>query len=659
MAYQQVVRRLGDLMSTRALERVIEGAAQQRGLRPESLNTAQLADILKREVFRRLQLTVPAPLAKRRIEEVLQELASTELTRTASLASEGQPSEHQAAPSAEYSAAGPPQADAEQTRQLAQQETQVTALDEALKAYTLYFDWAEVKRLKAVVAVLHAELNAGRALPGKMLLEGEELREVLSRRLAEALVVQESDLAELRAGLARIEGVGGPKVRRLTGLLQTIEAAQRDGTLLPGEVERARSLTIDLRKLVASSVVGLPAEQPGAAAPQASDETVQQLREMDRAHETRALADLTREFAPLLRISESQEMEMQAARARLESGHLLGEERFVQLRNELEALQGVKLGEQQTELSDLELRLSQLDPALTPVQQAQLNAAVAGGLLTSGSLATDELRFLSRSVPVLEREGESAEDALESQRELLEIEQAARDLPVIEGLQGDLAQASQALERGEMADLSALWAVIDQRKGAAAAQREEFDVRARRVLEEYSQYRHLAGETILRLGRLADTLRAHLNLAQLSAEGRARYEQVLTEAEALLGEARAEFEVARDVTAQFGEDALAGLLDVFSLDVPEEPIVTLPPLPEGLWELRGGTLTRGAADPQVWSLARLSAQLAELPAPMGEAEVRLDTPQGVWLLRPHAGGHRAAQGETEQQARERLESFPA
>ena len=654
MAYQQAVRRLGDLMSTRALERVIEGAAQQRGLRPENLDTAQLSDILKRDVFRRLQLTVPAPLAKRRIEEVLQELSVA-----APLSAEGEENraDIQATPDTSHAPHGPEQT-AELSQQLAQHGAQVTALDEALRSYALYFDWAEVKRLKAVVAVLRGELEAGKLPPAKMLQEGEELRDALSQRLAERLVVQESDLAELKAGMARVEGVGGPKVRRLTGLLQTIEAAQKDGTLLPAEVERARSLTLDLRKLVASSVVGLPAEQPGSPAPQASDETVQQLREMDRAHEIRALGDLMREFAPLLRVSESQEMEMQAAKARLEGGHLLGEERFVQLRNELEALQGVRVSEQQTELSGIEARLSQLDDALKPVQQAQLNTAVARGLLASGSLATDELLFLSRSLPVLERAGESAEDALESQRELLEIEQAARDLPVIEGLQGDLAQASQALERGEMADLSALWAVIDQRKGAAAAQREEFDVRSRRVLEEYGQYRHLAGETILRLGRLADTLRAHLNLTQLSAEGRARYQQVLEEAEALLGEARAEFEVARDVTAQFGEDALAGLLDVFSLDAPEEPITTLPPLPEGLWELRGGTLTRGAPDPQAWSLARLSAQLAELPSPVGEAEVRLDTPQSIWLLRPHAGGHRAARGDSEQEARERLNSFP-
>jgi len=653
MSYQQVVRQLGDLISARALERLIESAAQDRSLRAEQLSPAQLADILKRDVFRRLQLTVPASLAKRRIEEVLADLATsaaaTPIIRPANPTIFSNSTEFAGPPDeAEQTAPQPPAATPEQ-------RIQVTQLEDALKAYALYFDWPEVKRLRALSAVLHAELEAGKPPPEKLLSEGQELHSTLAARLAEALVRQESDLAELRAGFGRVEGVGGPKVRRLGGLLQSIESAQKEGVLLLSEVERARSLTLDLRKLVASSVVGLAV---GGAAPQASDEVVQEMREMDRAHEVRALGDLSREFAALLRVEEGLDLEVQAARERLESGHVLGEERFVRLRSDLEAAQVARLDAQQLELGDLEARLVQLDGSLGAVQQAQLAVSVALGLLASGSLSTDELRLLARSLPVLEREGESAEDALESQRELLEIEQAARDLPVIEGLQGDLSQAAQALERGEMADLSALWAVIDQRKGAAAQEREAYDARARQVLDEYDRYRHLAGETILRLGRLADTLRAHLKLGKLSADGRAHYVQVLSEAEALLTEARAEFQVAREVTAQFGEDALTGLLDALGLDeAPQQELMTAAPLPTGLWELRGGSVLRGAPDPQAWSLARLSAQLAELPPPIGDAEVRLETPDGVWLLVPHGGGHRAVQGSSIEQARARLAEF--
>ncbi|AZI42960.1 hypothetical protein EHF33_09570 [Deinococcus psychrotolerans] len=657
MPYRQAVAQLGDLISARALERLIESAAQDRSMRPEELSSTQLADILKRDVFRRLQLTVPASLAKRRIEEVL---ANLKLSAAVSPAPSNAvtriepPSQSQLDGAAQ--APEPQQSGAQPNAAQAQNQLHVASLEESLKAYSLYFDWPEVKRLRALSAVLRGELDAGKPLPDKLVAEGLDLQEALSRRLAEALVRQESDLAELRAGFGRVEGVGGPKVRRLSGLLQSIEDAQKTGALLPSEVERARNLTLDLRKLVASSVVGLPT---GGAAPQASDDVVQQVRELDRAHEVRALSDLSREFAPLMRVEEGLNLEIQAAKERLDSGHLLGEERFVRLRSDLEAAQLAQLAQQQTELSDFETRLSQLDSALRPAEQAQLGAAVARGLLSSGSLATDELRLLSRSLPLLESGDASAEDALENQRELLEIEQAARDLPVIEGLQGDLSQAAQALERGEMADLSALWAVIDQRKGVAAQEREALDLRTRQVLDEYGRYRHLAGDTISHLGRLADTLRSHLKLGKLSADGRAHYMQVLGDAEALLSEARAEFQVARDLTAQFGEEALTGLLDALGLDEePEQELVTLPPLPQGLWELRGGTVMRGAPDPQAWSLARLSAQLAELPLPIGDAEVRLDTPQGVWLLLPHLGGHRAAQGADIEEARARMSDFP-
>lgn len=622
MLYKNAVRSLGDLVSPRALERLIEGVAQERGLAVEQLTVPQLSDILKRDVFRRLQLTVPAHLAKRRIEAVLTELQDQ------------------------------PQSSAVNISEA--QRSQVSDLENTLRTYTLYFDWPEVKRLRSLIGVVQGELEAGRTPPPNMLEEGEELRETLSSKLSESLVRQEADLAELRAEFTRVEGVGGPKVRRLSTLLQTVEDAQKEGTLAMAELERAHNIARELRKQVASSVVeGLPS---GEEAP----ERDQSLRQMDLEHEKRLAGDLAREFAPLLRVNSALATRLQEAREQLERQELYGEECFGALRGDLESAQQTLVSEQLLELSSLEARLSQLSASVPAVEKARLNAAVARGTLESGSLATDELSLLRQGVPILERQGESAEEALENQRELLEIEQAARDLPAIEGLQQNLAAASQALERGESADLSALWAIIDKRKGEAAQERENYDNRARRVLDEYGQYRYLAGETILRLGRLADTLRSQLALSKMSAEARAHYVRTLEDAEALLGEARAEFETAREVTSQFGEDALAGLLDVFSLE-PEEESAPLPetaPLPAGLWEMRGGTVTRGAADPQVWSLSRLAALLAELPEPLAHGELRLSTSEGVWLLQPHEGGYRAALGFDEAEARERLDAFP-
>lgn len=628
MLYKNAVRSLGDLVSPRALERLIEGVAQERGQNVEQLTVPQLSDILKRDVFRRLQLTVPAHLAKRRIEDVLAEVAAQGESQPAASAALGEA-----------------------------QQAQVAALEETLRLYTLYFDWPEVKRLRSLIGVVQGELEAGRIPPPQMIEEGEELREGLAHKLSESLVRQEADLGELRAEFGRVEGIGGPKVKRLSALLQTIEAAQKEGTLAMAELERAHGIARELRKQVASSVVeGLPltGEEP------AQGENAQTLRDMDLAHERRLAGDLARDFAPLLLSNAALEQRVQEARSALEAGELYGEERFVALKGDLEAAQQSLVAEQLNELGSLESRLAALNGELPAVEKAKLNAAVARGTLESGSLATDELSLLRQGVPILERQGDSAEEALENQRELLEIEQAARDLPAIEGLQQNLAEASQALERGEMADLGALWAIIDKRKGEAAQEREGYDKRARAVLEDYGQYRHLAGETIQRLGRLADNLRSQMALTKMSAEGRANYLRSLEEAEALLGEARAEFETAREVTSQFGEDALAGLLDVFSFGGEEEaaPLPEVQPLPVGLWEMRGGTVVRGAADPQAWSVARLSALLSELPDPIGNGELRLSTSEGCWLLRPHEGGHRAALGFDDAEARERLEHFP-
>ena len=57
------VQMLGDLVSPRALERILQDAADTRGVPAAGLDIPTLEDILKKEVFKRLQLTVPAPLA--------------------------------------------------------------------------------------------------------------------------------------------------------------------------------------------------------------------------------------------------------------------------------------------------------------------------------------------------------------------------------------------------------------------------------------------------------------------------------------------------------------------------------------------------------------------------------------------------------------------
>ena len=157
------VQMLGDLVSPRALERILQEAAQSRGSTLELLDIATLEDILKREVFKRLQLSVPAPLAKKRVSEVLAELLK-----------------------------------ATQERLLPAQGSQLPALEEAARRFSLYFDWPETQRLRGVLTVARQEEKDGRDIED-LVREAQNLIDAMDRRLQEGLIEQGQDLAELKA----------------------------------------------------------------------------------------------------------------------------------------------------------------------------------------------------------------------------------------------------------------------------------------------------------------------------------------------------------------------------------------------------------------------------------------------------------------------------
>ncbi|MFC6749719.1 hypothetical protein [Deinococcus aquaticus] len=170
------VQMLGDLVSPRALERILQDAAQARGTSIEQLEVQVLEDILKREVFKRLQLSVPAPLAKKRVSEVLNELMKTT-----------------------------------QERQLPTPTiSSLLGLEDGARRFTLYFDWPETQRLRGVLSVAKQEEKEGRDIAA-LVLEGQNLIEVMDRRLREGLVEQAQDLAELKATFARVQGMGAAR----------------------------------------------------------------------------------------------------------------------------------------------------------------------------------------------------------------------------------------------------------------------------------------------------------------------------------------------------------------------------------------------------------------------------------------------------------------
>lgn len=610
MLYRTPLRMLSDLVSPKALERIFDSGARARGKTIADLNHADIADLLKRDVFKRLQLSVPAPLAKKRVQDVLDALDQDSNKNTA----------------------------------IRNEDSILVALEGSAKRFSLYFDWPEVQKLRALLGVARAEMDAGKSVPG-LLDEGMGLVATLERRLSEGLVTQAQDISELKSELKRFSGVGGPKLRRLEGLIAQVEEAQAQDTLSPAEVERARRLALDLRKLVESSVVADLGASPSTELPDPSlltPEAAERLRELDRESESRDLADLARDQAVLLRVRADLARQFEGLAQRAAEGQVLGPD-LPALRERLAREHEVVLAQEREQLAELERRLEALgDGGAFGAARADARLAleVARGTLAGGALAPDELARLESIIGTLEssatqvvQDAERTERLLALTRDTYELESAARAVRgASEALAPRIAEARASIERGEVVSLDDLWAELDQRMAALARERDELDDRADRVVHEYDEYRNLAGETIVKLGRLADFLRRTRRLGQLSIEARAKYEKAVSQAEALLGEARAEFQAARELTSTFGADALSDLLGVFDAGgggLFGEPTPPAPdPLASALENLRapGGELALLRGERVTWGqledrLVKAARDLAALVARSGGAHL--------------------------------------
>ena len=171
--YKIPVKQLSDLLSSRALEKALQDAASSRGLVLDTLDADTLEDILKKDVYRRLQHTVPAVLAKKRVIEVLKEIHSVP--------------EPVPVPTTEFRLTHDP----------------VVQLEESARKFNLYFDWPETQRLRSILGIARTEASAGRNVDS-LVQEGSGLVEQMERRLSEGLAEQGQDLAELKATFTRV-----------------------------------------------------------------------------------------------------------------------------------------------------------------------------------------------------------------------------------------------------------------------------------------------------------------------------------------------------------------------------------------------------------------------------------------------------------------------
>ncbi|GGM99009.1 hypothetical protein GCM10007092_11070 [Thermus composti] len=324
----------------------------------------------------------------------------------------------------------------EALRRLEGQGPSLEELEKALKRFGLYVDWPEVGRLRAL-------WNRLRQSPDPALLgEAKALLEALEERLEEALLRQAKDLAYLEESLERVRHLGGAKVRRLENLVATIRKAQEEGIWAQGEVERARGLALDLRKLLESSAVQAPT-----------------LPEM---------VFETQEFSPeeevYLTVEDASELEGELV---VDLGTLPEE-----------AAQRILALEVEEERRRLEELLARYGHLLERTTVSPLLAEVQA-LLEAGKPAGERLKALEEAFKEAE-----ANFRAERRARLIQLQEALRALPLPPeekaSLQETLALAEETLKEGGYPDLAPLEAELGRLEALAQAREAE----EKRLLQE-------------------------------------------------------------------------------------------------------------------------------------------------------------------------------
>src|SRR5690606_13045841 len=136
---------------------------------------------------------------------------------------------------------------------LTAQAERLERLQVALRPFNLYFEWPEVQKLRAQIQLLEAEHDSGREAHA-LGQDAAAQYELVVQKLEDQLVLQARELGELDEALEQVRSLGGAKVRRLETVVNQVRAAQENRQLAPAEIERARRVARELRKLMESSV---------------------------------------------------------------------------------------------------------------------------------------------------------------------------------------------------------------------------------------------------------------------------------------------------------------------------------------------------------------------------------------------------------------------
>ncbi|MEJ2359133.1 MAG: hypothetical protein P8Y13_13790 [Deinococcales bacterium] len=431
--YQSTVEELETILSPRVVSRSLQEGLRQLGRSPDTVDYAAVEKILKAQIYRQLQVTMPVTQAKQKIEDILGRLKGV---------------------------ADEAGADENADAGLARQGERLEQLRDALKPFNLYFEWPEVQKLRAQIQLLETEQESEREA-ASLADDAEAQLRVVEQKLEDQLVIQARELGELSEALEQVRTLGGPKIRRLENLVNQIGEAQAGRQLAPAEIERARRLARDLRKLMESSVYSeemdeaVPAgarptdSEPEAAQAEAAEggvldvdaeeeellsidmadldpEVSARLLLLDLEDERHDLDALAAEYGELLGFQPSLQAEVDSLRARLEADDSIADG-LAGLRTTLAEAFDAHRETLTHELQEIEASLEGLRPEVDTSELQQALRVGLGILSTTLPSKADiqHVRHLHQLALEQVEAFQRAEDETRAQREAQLHDQAA------------------------------------------------------------------------------------------------------------------------------------------------------------------------------------------------------------------------------------------
>lgn len=427
--YETTLKLLADVMPEKTLRLHLDEGLSRLGANENTVEAEQLFKVLRAGVYRAMQLNLPASNAKTRVQQAI-----NQLTRQAAAVEETK------------------------TRHtLERQAAVMPVLEEAVRRFNFYFEWPEVQRFRSQLAVIRDEHALGHSAPN-LIRDAQTQLEALERRLQDGLALQAREIADLRSDLERVQSIGGLKVRRLQSALADIERAHEQGALAPAEIERARKLGLELRRLVESSIV--PREslvsRDDNATPKSielvledrledlildtefelefpsgslalSPEAIERLRDLDLAEQARVLRGLAQEYPNELGARPDLSARLSALNAE-NAARELSDLDVKGLLDDLQASRPRLLEHNRQLQQELQIKALAFAEAGLDTREFSLGLSVAERTLAEGNPAVEDLAVLETQVIALERmaaQRESAQNEEDARRERAMTRQTA------------------------------------------------------------------------------------------------------------------------------------------------------------------------------------------------------------------------------------------